>query len=89
MLCDHCGDCYGLLIDVRVLNQFTNLLGGKWTVWVCAGYGHVEFFLRERINYYNRSIREWAKEDLNLRPHAYQAWHPKPKPEHCERIWGL
>ncbi len=27
MLCDHCGDCYGLLTDVRVLNALANLLG--------------------------------------------------------------
>ena len=30
--------------DVRALNQLSNLLGGKWTVWVCAGCGHVEWF---------------------------------------------
>ena len=44
MLCDHCGDCYEVLTDVRVLNQLANPLGGKWTVWVCAGCGHVEWF---------------------------------------------
>ncbi len=44
MLCDHCGDCYELLTDVRALNTLENLLGGKWTVWVCAGCGHVEWF---------------------------------------------
>ena len=44
MLYDHCGDCYELLTDVRVLNTLANLLGGKWTVWVCAGCGHVEWF---------------------------------------------
>ncbi len=27
MLCDHCGDCYELLADVRVLNQLSNLFG--------------------------------------------------------------
>ncbi len=37
MLCDHCGDCYELLTDVRVLNTLANLLGGRWTMWVCAG----------------------------------------------------
>ncbi len=54
MFCDHCGDCYGLLTDVRVLNTLTNLLGGRWTVWVCAGCGHVEWFrngLAERHRY--------------------------------------
>ncbi len=40
MFCDHCGDCYELLTDIRVLNQLTNLLGGTWTVWICAGCGH-------------------------------------------------
>jgi hypothetical protein len=35
MLRDHCGDCYELLTDVRVLNTLANLLGGKWTVWIC------------------------------------------------------
>ena len=44
MLCDHCGDCYELLTDVRVLNSLSNLLGGRWTMWVCAGCGHVEWF---------------------------------------------
>ena len=44
MLCDHCGNCYELLIDVRVLNRLSNLLGGRWTVWICAGCGHVEWF---------------------------------------------
>ena len=29
MLCDHCGDCYELLTDVRVLNTLANLLGGR------------------------------------------------------------
>ena len=42
MLCDHCGDCYELLTDLLVLNQLSNLFGGKWTAWVCAGYGHLE-----------------------------------------------
>jgi hypothetical protein len=28
MLRDHCGDCYELLTDVRVLNTLANLLGG-------------------------------------------------------------
>ena len=37
MLCDHCGDVYELWTDVRVLNQLANLLGGRWTVWVCMG----------------------------------------------------
>ena len=32
MLCDHFGDVYELLTDVRVLNTLTNLLGGRWTV---------------------------------------------------------
>ncbi len=27
MLCDQCGDCYGPLTDVRVLNMLANLLG--------------------------------------------------------------
>ncbi len=54
MLCDHCGDCRELLTDVRVFNQLANLFGGEWTVWAGAGCGHVEFFLRERINYHNR-----------------------------------
>ncbi len=49
MLCDHCGDCYELLSDVRVLNQLANLFGGRWTVWVCAGCGHVEWFRRRRF----------------------------------------
>ena len=35
MFCDHCGDCYKLLTDVRVLNKLANLFGGKWTVGVC------------------------------------------------------
>ena len=46
MLCDHGGDCYELLTDVRVLNTLANLLGGKWTVWVRAGCGHVELHRR-------------------------------------------
>ena len=46
MLCDHCGDCYELLTDVRVLNTLANLLGGKWTV--CAGcLCHTKFFCVE------------------------------------------
>ena len=44
MLCDHCGDCYELLTEVRVLNALSNLLGGRWTIFVCAGCGHVEWF---------------------------------------------
>ena len=40
------GDCYELLTDVRVLNTLANLFGGQWTVWVCAGCGHVEAFRR-------------------------------------------
>ena len=38
MLCDHCGDCYELLTDVRVLNALANVLGGNWTVDVCRGW---------------------------------------------------
>ncbi len=44
MLCDHCGDCYELLTDVRVLNTLANLLGGQWMLWVCPTCGKVEFF---------------------------------------------
>ncbi len=56
MLCDHCGDCYEFLTDVRVLNTLANLFGGRWTVWICAGCGNVEFFrpnsrlLRQALN---------------------------------------
>ena len=39
MLCDHCGDCYELLRGVRALNQFANLFGGTWTVWIMLGVG--------------------------------------------------
>ncbi len=38
MLCDHCGDCYELLTDVRVLNTLANLLGGP----PCPPLGHIE-----------------------------------------------
>ncbi len=31
MLCDHCGDCYELLTDVRVLNQFLKGFDGGRT----------------------------------------------------------
>ncbi len=48
-LCDHCGDCYELLTDVPVLNTLSNLLGGTWTLWVCAGCGHVEWFRRKSL----------------------------------------
>ena len=33
MLCDHCGDCYELLTDVRVLNTLANLLDGV-NIWL-------------------------------------------------------
>ncbi len=46
MRCDHCGDCYELLTDVRVLDTLANLFSGKWTVWVCARCGHVEWHRR-------------------------------------------
>ena len=46
MLSDRWGDYYELLTDVRVLNTLSNLLGGRWTVWVCAGCSHVEWFRR-------------------------------------------
>ena len=29
MLCDHCGDCYELLTDVRVLNRLSNEGSGR------------------------------------------------------------
>jgi len=31
MLCDHCGDCYELLTDVRVLHQFLKGFDGGRT----------------------------------------------------------
>ena len=46
VLCHHCGDGYELLRDVKALNQLANLLGGTWTVWICAGCGHLEVFRR-------------------------------------------
>ncbi len=47
MLCDHCGDCYELLTDVRVLNTLANLLGGRWCAWICARCGHLQLFRRD------------------------------------------
>ena len=49
MRCDHCGDCYELLTEVRVPNQLANLLGGTWTVWMCEGCGHVEWFRESKL----------------------------------------
>ena len=42
--CCNCGDVVELVTDVRMLNTLSNLLSGRWTLWVCPTCGKVEFF---------------------------------------------